>query len=86
MSLLIKPIAVILVARGQGLIAVIKPSSNAVSHGIVLLSNRFVRNSIQLFDQQTINFFVDNLFEFFRFGNSIHETFVGKIDFLIALY
>jgi len=38
--------AVIFVASGQGLIAVIKPSSNAVNHGIVLLSRRLVRNSI----------------------------------------
>jgi hypothetical protein len=34
MSLLINPIAVMLVARGQGLIAVISPSANAESQGI----------------------------------------------------
>jgi hypothetical protein len=44
--LLIKPIAVILVASGHGLIAVINPSNRAVTHGIELLSRRFVRNSM----------------------------------------
>ena len=34
------------VARGHGLIAVIKPSKKAVTHGIELLSRRFVRKSI----------------------------------------
>jgi hypothetical protein len=36
MSLLIKPIAVILVARGQGLTAVIRPKINAEIAGIEL--------------------------------------------------
>ena len=86
MSLLINPIAVMFVASGQGLIAVIKPSNNAVSHGIVLFSSKFVRNSIQLSGQKTINFFVDYLFEFLRFDNCIHETFVGEVDLLITFY
>jgi len=34
------------VANGHGLIAVIKPSNKAVTHGMELLSRRFVRKSI----------------------------------------
>jgi len=37
-----------LVARGHGLIAVIKPSNKAVSQGMELLSRRFVRKSIRI--------------------------------------
>jgi hypothetical protein len=37
------------VANGQGLIAVIKPSNNAVIQGMELLSSRFVRKSIRRF-------------------------------------
>jgi hypothetical protein len=39
------PIAVMLVARGQGLMAVISPSANAESQGILLLSNMPVKKS-----------------------------------------
>jgi hypothetical protein len=42
-----KPIAVILVASGQGLIAVIKPKTIAESHGIVLFSKRLAKKSIR---------------------------------------
>jgi hypothetical protein len=45
-SLLIKPIAVIFVASGQGLMAVINPSTNADTHGVELLSRSEVRKSI----------------------------------------
>jgi hypothetical protein len=34
------------VASGHGLIAVIRPSNKAVSHGMELLSRRFVKKSI----------------------------------------
>ena len=85
-SRLIKPMAVIFVARGHGLMAVIKPSNNAVSHGIVLLSNKFVRNSMQLSDQQPVNLLVDYLFEFLGFDNCIHESFICEIDFFISFY
>ena len=44
-SLLIKPIAVIFVARGQGLMAVISPKSNAVNTGMELFSSKVLRNS-----------------------------------------
>jgi len=44
--LLIKPTAVMLVASGQGLMAVMKPNINADSHGMVLFSNKFVKKSI----------------------------------------
>jgi hypothetical protein len=40
------PIAVMFVASGHGLIAVISPSNKAVTHGKELLSRRFVRKFI----------------------------------------
>jgi len=39
------PIAVMLVASGQGLMAVISPRANAESQGILLLSHMPVKNS-----------------------------------------
>jgi len=44
MSLLMNPIAVMLVARGQGLMAVISPSTHAESQGMLLFSSMPVRN------------------------------------------
>ena len=46
MSLLIKPIAAIFVANGQGDTAVSNPNRNAVSVGVVLLSNKVCSQSI----------------------------------------
>lgn len=42
------PIAVMLVANGQGLIAVNKPSKNAVTMGKLLLLSKFYKNSVIL--------------------------------------
>jgi hypothetical protein len=41
-----KPMAVILVARGHGLMAVINPKINAVTNGKELFSSSPVKNSI----------------------------------------
>lgn len=48
-SLPIKPIAVILVASGQGLTAVSRPRINAVSTGTSLLSSHVCRKSIAVY-------------------------------------
>ena len=40
--------AVILVASGQGLMAVISPSTKAVTHGKLLLSNMLIKTSINI--------------------------------------
>ena len=49
MSLPINPIAAILVANGQGEIAVSNPKRKAVSAGAVLLSNNVCNHSIELY-------------------------------------
>ena len=49
MSLPINPIAAILVANGQGEIAVSNPKRKAISAGAVLLSNNVCNHSIELY-------------------------------------
>ena len=74
------------VASGHGLIAVIKPSNIAVSHGIELLSNRFVRNSmIEISLNQRIDLRFHYVSKFLWLRSSIQESFICDIDFQIAL-
>ena len=61
MSLPINPIAAILVANGQGEIAVSNPKRKAVSAGAVLLSNNVCNHSIELYFNKVGNW---NVLEF----------------------
>ena len=49
MSFPIKPMAAILVARGQGEMAVSSPSRKAVKAGVVLLSNKDCNHSMDVY-------------------------------------
>ena len=88
-SRLINPIADILVASGQGLIAVIRPNTMAVIKEYSVFSNMLCKISIffilKSISQHSSNSLLNCSFQLFRFAFGIHKRLFGKVNPLIAL-
>ena len=78
MSLPINPIAAILVANGQGEIAVSNPKRKAISAGAVLLSNNVCNHSIELYFNKVRTFSATPFLKVAGAGFALGKTYLVR--------